>query len=65
MSEVVGLSDLETPESNISYYISLQDITVKWEKIRHPNTTASERLEIVHDIMEQVWDCQFPVACCP
>ena len=37
----------------ISCYCT-QDITVKWEKIRHPDTTAAQRLEIVHEIMEQV-----------
>ena len=32
----------------------VQDITSKWETIRHPNTTATQRLEIVHEIMQQV-----------
>ncbi|KAL3132742.1 hypothetical protein ABBQ32_009245 [Trebouxia sp. C0010 RCD-2024] len=32
----------------------IQDITVKWETIRHPNTTTAQRLHIVNEIMEQV-----------
>ncbi|KAL0034219.1 hypothetical protein WJX77_003906 [Trebouxia sp. C0004] len=32
----------------------IQDITVKWEKLRHPDTTAAHRTDIVHEILNQV-----------
>ena len=32
----------------------VQDITVKWEKLRHPDTTAVQRTEVVHEILNQV-----------
>jgi len=32
----------------------VQDITAKWEKLRHPDTTAAQRIDIVHEILNQV-----------
>ncbi|KAL0032330.1 hypothetical protein WJX79_005648 [Trebouxia sp. C0005] len=32
----------------------IQDITAKWEKLRHPDTTAAQRIDIVHEILNQV-----------
>jgi len=32
----------------------VQDITAKWEKLRHPDTTAAQRIDIVHEILTQV-----------
>ncbi len=32
----------------------IQDITAKWEKLRHPDTTAAQRIDIVHEILTQV-----------
>ena len=32
----------------------MQDITLKWEKLRNKQTTAAQKAEIVHEIMQQV-----------
>ena len=48
---------LNTESSLLSLTSNLacvQDITVKWEKLRHPDTTAVQRTEVVHEILNQV-----------
>lgn len=41
------------------FLTNLQDITAKWEKLRHPATTAAQKFDVVHDILDQVRSLTF------